>query len=137
MQTEHLDQSLFLVARLVDDSRHDDALIVLRPLVECELDDFHKTIVCINMATVFGLQGQSSDALAWYDRAINYERAHGRFFAAECKAAFMAEQGWTADSLALYERLLSEPSLTTEDGERIRHNISTLRSCFKSPARDD
>ncbi|HEX9917918.1 MAG TPA: hypothetical protein VGA87_02060, partial [Pyrinomonadaceae bacterium] len=112
MQTEHFDQSLFLAARLVESSQHDEAIIVLRPLVECELDGFQKMIVCVNMAIIFGMKGQDSDVLAWYDRAIGYERPLGRFFAAERKAAFMAEKGWDAESLSMYERLLSEPSLT-------------------------
>ncbi|HEY1404520.1 MAG TPA: hypothetical protein VGB05_10365 [Pyrinomonadaceae bacterium] len=127
MQSEHFDQSLFLVARLVDDSQHDDAIVVLRPLIECELDGFRKMIVCVNMAIIFGIKEQDSDALAWYDRGIGYERTVGRCFAAERKAAFMAERGWTAESLAMYERLLSEPSLTDEDEERIRQNLSTLK----------
>lgn len=127
MQTEHFDESLFLAARLVDSSQHDDAITVLRPLVECELDAFRKMIVCVNMAIIFGQKGQDSDALAWYDRAVNYERTTGGFFAAERKAAFMAERGWTAESLAMYERLLLEPSLTEEDAERIGQNVSVLR----------
>ncbi len=127
MQTEHFDESLFLAGRLVENSQHDDAITVLRPLVECELDAFQKMIVCVNMAIIFGQKGQYSDALAWYDRAINYERPIGRFFAAERKAAFMAERGWQAESLAIYERLLLEPSLTDEDAERIRQNVSILR----------
>jgi hypothetical protein len=127
MQSEHFDQSLFLAARLVDNSQHDDAIVVLRPLLECELNDFHKMIVCVNMAIIFGQKGQDSDALAWYDRGIGYERSIGRFFAAERKAAFMAECGWTAESLSMYEKLLSEPSLTDEDGERIKTNLATLK----------
>ena len=130
MQTEHFDQSLYLAARLVENSEYDDAIVVLRPLVECDLHDLHKMIACVNMATIFGLKGQESDAMAWYDRGIGYERAHGRFFAVERKAGFMAERGWTAESLAIYERLLSEPSLTDEDAERIRHNLSLLKERF-------
>jgi hypothetical protein len=127
MQIEHFDESLFLAARLVENSERADALVVLRPLLECDLDDFRKMIVCVNMAIIFGQMGQDSDALAWHDRAIGYERTHGGFFAIERKAAFMAEKGWTAESLAMYERLLSEPSLTGEDEERIRQNISILK----------
>lgn len=127
MQTEHLDQSLFLAARLVENSQHDDAIVVLRPLVECELDDFHKTMVCVNMAIIFGLKGQEADALVWYDRAINYERPHGRCFAAERKAAYLAELNRNAESLSMYEQLLFAPSLTGEDAERIRENISILK----------
>ncbi|MCA1567025.1 MAG: hypothetical protein LC803_15520 [Acidobacteria bacterium] len=127
MEAEHFDESLFLAARFVESSQHDDALTVLRPLIECDLNDFHKMIVCVNMAIIFGQKGQDSDALLWYDHAISFERAHGGFFAAEHKAAYMAERGLTADSLSLYERLLSELSLTDEDGERIRQNISILK----------
>jgi hypothetical protein len=127
MEAEYFDQSLFLAARLVENSQHDDALVVLRPLIECDLNDFHKMIACVNMAIIFGQKGEESDALLWYDHAISFERTHGGFFAAERKAAYMAEIGLTADSLSLYERLLSEPSLTNEDEERIRQNISILK----------
>lgn len=127
MQTEHLDQSFYLAARLVENSAYDDAVTVLRPLIECELHDLEKSMVCVNMATIYGLKGQDSDALIWYDRGINYERPHARFFVAERKAAFLAEKNWNSDSLALYERLLTEPSLTDDDRERINHNISLLK----------
>jgi predicted negative regulator of RcsB-dependent stress response len=127
MLIEHFNESLVLAARFVEASQHDDAIVVLRPLLECELDDFYKSITCINMAIIFGQKGQDAEALAWYDRAINYERAGGRFLAAEHKAAFLAEKGWASESLTMYEKLLSEPSLTDEDRERIRQNISTLK----------
>jgi len=127
MQTEHLDQSLYLAARLVENSAHDDAIIVLRPLLECELHDLEKSMVCVNMAIIHGLKGQDSDALHWYDRGIGYERTHSRFFVAERKAAFLAEKNWNTDSLTLYERLLTEPSLTDEDKKRIQHNISLIK----------
>jgi predicted negative regulator of RcsB-dependent stress response len=127
MHTEHFNQSLILAARLVDGGDYDDALTVLRPLLECELHDVHKSIVCVNMAIVHGTKGETADALACYERGVGFERRHGRFFVAEQKAAYMAEQGWTSDSLTLYERLLSEPSLTDEDAERLRHNINVLK----------
>ena len=127
MQPEHADQSFYLAARLVENSQHDDAIIVLRPLLECELDNMVKSMVCVNMAIIHGLKGQDSDALLWYDRGIGYERALGRFFVAERKAAFLADKNWNSDSLTLYERLLTEPSLTDEDRERIQHNISLLK----------
>ena len=127
MQTEHFDESLYLAARLVENSQHDDAMTVLRPLLECELHDFEKSMVCVNLAIIHGLKGQDSDALLWYERGIGYERTHGRFFVAERKAAFMAEKNWNSDSLTIYERLLTEPSLTDEDRERITRNISLLK----------
>jgi hypothetical protein len=127
MQTEHVNQSFYLAARLVENSQHDDAITVLRPLLECELHDLEKSMVCVNMAIIHGQKGQDSDALIWYDRGIGYERAHGRTFVAEHKAAFMAEKGWNSDSLTMYERLLAESSLTDDDKQRINHNISLLK----------
>jgi hypothetical protein len=127
MQREHIDQSFYLAARLVENSQHDDAIIVLRPLLECDLQDLEKSMVCVNMAIIHSQKGQDSDALIWYDRGIGYERAHGRTFVAQHKAAFMAEKGWNSDSLTIYERLLTEPSLTDDDRERINHNIALLK----------
>lgn len=126
MEIEHFNKSLFLAARLVEGQEYDEALTALRPLMECELSNWHKGIVCVNMAIICGLQGQTTDALAWYDRGINCERPVGRFFVAERKAAYLAELGWTAESLRLYRSLRAEPSLTAEDSERIERNLALL-----------
>ncbi|HYG81793.1 MAG TPA: hypothetical protein VD861_15455 [Pyrinomonadaceae bacterium] len=128
MLLEVFDQSLFLAARLVERGDYDDALLVLWPWTETGLPPFQKMITCVNTAAVYALKNQPDDALAWYDQGIEFERPLGIFFAAERKAAFLAEQGRTAESLAIYEGLLWESSLKDEDRERIRRNISTLRA---------
>ena len=127
MDLEQFDQSLYLTARLVDERRYDDALVVLRPWVDSDLPDLNKCIACINLAVVYELKGQEADALENYDRAIEFERPHGRCFAAERKAAYLAGKGRATESLMIYEWLLGETSLTDEDRERIKHNISVLR----------
>jgi hypothetical protein len=128
MLLEVFDQSLFLVARLVERGDYDDALLVLWPWTETPLPPFQKMIACVNTAAIYAMKNQVADVLAWYDHGIEIERPHGIFFAVERKAAYLAEQGRTSESLAIYEGLLWEPSLKEEDRERIRHNVETLKA---------
>jgi len=128
MLLEVFDQSLFLVARLVERGDYDDALLVLWPWVQTDLPFFQKMITCVNTAAVYALKNQPEDALAWYDHGVEVERPHGIFFAAERKAAYLAELGRDRESLAIYEGLLWEPSLKDEDRERIRRNVATLKA---------
>ena len=128
MMLDVFDQSLFLVARLVERRDYDDALLVLWPWVKTDLPPFQKMITCVNTAAVYALKNQPDDVLAWYDHGIEIERPLGIFFAAERKAAYLAEQGRNSESLAIYEGLLWEPSLKDEDRERIRQNVSTLKA---------
>ena len=128
MLLDVFEQSLFLVARLVERGDYDDALLVLWPWVETPLPPFQKMITCVNTGAVYAMKNQVGDALAWYDQGIEYERPLGVFVAAERKAAYLAEQGRASESLAIYEGLLREPSLEDEDRERIRHNVSALRA---------
>lgn len=128
MLLDVFDQSLYFCARLVERGDYDDALLVLWPWIETSLPPFQKTITCVNTAIIYAHKHQPDAALAWYDKGIEFERPLGLFFAAERKAAFLAEQGRAAESLSIYEGLLWEPSLKDEDKQRIERNISTLRA---------
>ena len=128
MLLDVFEQSLFLVARLVERGDYDDALLVLWPWTETPLPPFQKMITCVNTGAIYAMKNQAEDALAWYDQGIEFERPLGVFLAAERKAAYLAEQGRNSEGLAIYEGLLWEPSLKNEDRERIQHNISTLRA---------
>ena len=126
MDLELFDQSLHFTARLVDRGDHDDAFLVLRPWLDTGLSAFHKGIVCVNLAVVSDLRGREEEALAWYDRGIEYEKSEGRIFVAENKAAYLAGKGRREESLRLYERLAAGSLLTPEERGRIEHNIATL-----------
>src|SRR5438128_2420851 len=93
MDLELFDQSLLLTSRLVDRGDYHDALTVLRPWLDTDLSDWHKMIVCINLATVSAMLGQEDAVLAWYDHGIWYEASNGRVLASENKAAFLAGNG--------------------------------------------
>jgi len=72
--------------------------------------------------------GKTSEALAWYDRGIDYERAYRRHMVAESKAAYLYAGGRGAEALSLYESLVRERSLGEAEKQRLAHNVESLRA---------
>ena len=115
------------VSDQVDAGRYDEALTGLRALLDSDLLDRDKSVICVNMAVVLDKQGKVSEALAWYDRGIGYERPHRHFFVAEQKAAYLVAQQRREEALDLYESLVRERSINEGEKYRFAHNISVLR----------
>lgn len=111
----------------VEKERHAEALVALQALVASGVSDLDKASACLSAAGVAEKLGRSDEALAWYDRGISYERYHSRFTVAEHKAAYLAGKGRSQESLALYNRLLGEGSMTETDKDRLRHNVAILK----------
>lgn len=111
----------------VEKERHADALAALQALVASGVSDLDKANVCLTAAGVAEKLARSDEALAWYDRGMSYERQHSRYTVAEHKAAYLANKGRAQESLALYQRLLGESSMTETDKDRLRHNIAILK----------
>ena len=116
------------VSNQVDAQQYAEALAGLRSLLESDLLDADKAVLCINMAVVHDKMGEASDALAWYDRGIDYERAYRRHMAAEHKAGYLHTSGRSAEALSLYESLLRERSLGEAEKKRLAHNVESLRA---------
>ena len=115
------------VAQLVDAGDHAGALEVLRLLLESDISDLDKAQACMNAAVVYEKTGQVEQALASYDRAMDYEYPHSRFGAADRKAAYLVELGREAEALALYEALLQWPALMEINKYSFRHNVTVLK----------
>jgi len=116
------------VSEQVDAQQYDDALAGLRTLLDSDLLDADKAVLCINMAVVHDKLGKTSEALAWYDRGIDYERAYRRHMVAESKAAYLYAGGRGAEALSLYESLVRERSLGEAEKQRLAHNVESLRA---------
>ena len=54
-----------------------------------------------NIALIYEKMGDVENALAWYDHGIHLEQPYYRIYAAERKAAYLSQAGYTADSIAL------------------------------------
>lgn len=106
---------------------YDAAVEVLEDLLASDISDVDKAMMCLNLAAVLDKLGRVDEALVWYGTGADYEARHGRFFVAELRAAYLAEKRRDAESLVLYEELLTRPSATEDDKERFRHNIELLR----------
>ena len=111
----------------VQAERHADALAAVHSLIASGVSDLDKANACLSAADVVVKLGRSDEALAWYDRGMAYERHHARFTVAEHKAAYLAAQGRTQESLTLYDRLGRESSMTEADKHRLLHNVAILK----------
>jgi tetratricopeptide (TPR) repeat protein len=113
-------------ARLTEAGKHQSAADVLEDLITRDISDLDNSVMCVNLATVYDHMGQNTTALTWYDRAIEYERPHNRFWATESKAAYLAKLKRHDESRRLYEVLLERRDLTEADRHRITHNLQAL-----------
>lgn len=113
-------------ADLVQAGQYDEALEILHRLLNGDISDIDKSIMCLNLAVVYDKLDQNDRALEWHDRGIVFERPYARVFVALHKAGYLATQGRVQESLQLYRELAALPFLTESDKETIRRNIATL-----------
>ena len=122
------------VSTLVDETRFEEAMGLLRGLIDSDLAELDKSVMCVNMAVVLQKMQRNDEALQWYDRGIGYEALYLRFFVAESKAGFLHQLGRNAESLEIYSQLLDQPYLTAQDNERMRNNVDALRQLINDAA---
>ena len=113
-------------ADLVQAGHYDEAMEILRRLLNRDISDIDKSIMCLNIAVVYDKLDQSERALEWHDRGIVFERPYARVFVALHKAGYLATQARVQESLQLYRELATLPFLTESDKETIRHNLDVL-----------
>ena len=122
------------VSTLVDETRFDEAMRLLRGLIDSDLAELDKSVMCVNMAVVLQKMQRNDEALQWYDRGIGYEALYLRFFVAESKAGFLHQLGRNQESLEIYSALLGQPYLNAQENERMRNNVDALRQLIKDAA---
>lgn len=122
------------VSNLVDETRFEEAMGLLRGLIDSDLAELDKSVMCVNMAVVLQKMQRNEEALQWYDRGIGYEALYLRFFVAESKAGFLHQLGRNQESLEIYSALLGQPYLNAQENERMRNNVDALRQLIKDAA---
>jgi tetratricopeptide (TPR) repeat protein len=126
-----MDRSLYLslshrASDLVDAGKHAQAIEVLRQLVDSDLPDFDKGVMCMNIATVHDKMGNRQAALQSYAEALDHECKTTSYFIAQQYAAYLSQLGLYADSIGVYQTLVQRTDLKAADGEMFRANILTL-----------
>lgn len=119
------------VEQRVQKGDYTSALELLYSLIDSDLADADKAVMCVNVAILLDRLGQPEEALRWYGRGMGYERRSGGHFVAESQAAYLAQLGRLEESLLAYEDLLARESLDEQSRERIRQNINRLRARLK------
>lgn len=114
------------VAEAVEAQDYESALRLLSELLQSDLPELDKSFMSINMGVVWDKKGNVTEALRWYDRAIQLEKRYHRFFALEEKAAYLLRLGRREETLNIYRELLPQPQLSFSDLERVRANIAQL-----------
>jgi tetratricopeptide (TPR) repeat protein len=115
-------------AKLVDEGKYLEAIQSFQSLLDSDISDIDKSFMAYNIAVTCEKMGHRDETLAWYDHAIAYEQPYCRSYITEQKAAYLANNGYPADSLALYEWLYQQNYVQESDKERIWNNICILKN---------
>lgn len=116
-----------LMAKHVEEEAFAEALEILHALLESDISDIDKAIMCHNAAVVCEKMGLIDDMLGWYDTGIDYEAPYYRYMVQEYKAGWLASNGRQAEGLAIYESLVEQPYVMEVDRNRFLYNINVLR----------
>lgn len=111
---------------LVDAGEHRQAIDVLQQLVDSDLPDFDKAMMSLNIAVVHDKMGNTPEALAAYDRALDFERGTDGYFVAQQHAAYLSQIGRYDDSIAAYQALHGQTNVKQEDADMFLANIKTI-----------
>lgn len=99
------------------------AIGLLSGLVQSDLPDLDKSVMCINLSIVWDKRGNQHEAFRWLDKAIHYEKPHKRFYAQEEKAAGLLRLGRKEEAGTVYRELLAQSFLSMSDRQRIESNL--------------
>jgi len=109
------------------------ALEIFTGLVNSDISEVDKSVMCLNIAVVYDKLGNIQQCLEWYTKAVQFEKPHCKFEAQEYLATYLKQIGRPRDSLKVLESLLPSAHLTEQDKVRIRQNIEELKTEINKP----
>ena len=110
----------------------DGAMAQFLTLIDSDIGDLDKSLVCRNIASILEKNEQFEEAMQWYDQGVALEEPHRRVVIREYRAIFLLERGRASDALADYEQMLESTSLMEIERERFRINAKLLREQISS-----
>lgn len=128
MDYQHYCDAMQAVSDQVDAGQYDDAIAGLQALLNSDLLEADKAVLCLNLAVVYDKLGKTRDVQGWYDRGMDYERTYRRHMVAEHRAGWLYTSGRHDEALSAYEELARGRSLAEGEKQRLDHNVATLRA---------
>jgi tetratricopeptide (TPR) repeat protein len=96
-------------------------------LTELTLPDLEIAVAWVNAGKAFEKLNDIDQALDCFNKAIEIENRHNRFYFAEIKAAFLANIGRISESMEMYDKIVQRPDLYIADYQRISANLEAIR----------
>jgi tetratricopeptide (TPR) repeat protein len=122
---EYLDR-MQKASELMKSAHLQEAVDFLYLLFLSDISDLDKAIICTDLATVYDRQGNTDEAISWFDKGVDLEQNYSRFEAMEQKAQYLAQFGRTREAAQIYENLIKQPFVMETDKERMRKIIQTF-----------
>jgi tetratricopeptide (TPR) repeat protein len=113
-------------AGLVEKEEYEAALEKFQEIVNSDVTDLDKALMCNNIAVTCSKMGYLDQALAWFDEGIRYEEPWFRATLMGHKANFLANNGLYAEARALYEHIISLPYVKEAEKQDARNSISWI-----------
>jgi len=112
--------------QLVQNGKLKEAVDAFYKLILSDISDIDKASLCVALANVYDKQGNTDEALAWYNKGIAAEQAYYRFEVAEKKAQYLSILGRSSEGVRIYEELVKQPFVSEAEKERMRQMTKTL-----------
>jgi tetratricopeptide (TPR) repeat protein len=122
---EYLDR-MQKASELMKSAHLQEAVDFLYLLFLSDISDLDKAIICTDLATVYDRQGNTDEAISWFDKGVDLEQNYSRFEAMEQKAQYLAQFGRAREAAQIYENLIKQPFVMETDKERMRKIIQTF-----------
>jgi tetratricopeptide (TPR) repeat protein len=113
-------------SELMKSAHLQEAVDFLYLLFLSDISDLDKAIICTDLATVYDRQGNTDEAISWFDKGVDLEQNYSRFEAMEKKAQYLAQFGRATEAAQIYENLIKQPFVMETDKERMRKIIQTF-----------
>lgn len=127
MDYQHYCDAMQRVSDQVDAGKYDDAIAGLTVLLNSDLLEADKAVLCLNMAVIYDKLQKPRDVQGWYERGMDYERSYRRYMVAEHRAGWLYTSGQLDEALSAFQALARDRSIAEADKQRLDHNVAALR----------
>ncbi len=135
MDREEYRKKALEVDKLVQSGRYDEAIVLLRGLINSDLGDQDKAMMYVNIATIYDKMKMPRQAIGAYDQGIRFESSYNGHWILWKKAAYLEEIGENEESIKVLGSLLtnSRLKLTDQDKAVASVNIAIIYDKMNMP----